>query len=143
MSGTVDSATASISFTQLAPTSYQYSINLTNTGAAPIQTFWFAWDDVPDVNFMTAQPTSICLKAAERWPNSSQIARQNFARCRHERPPPRRPHKTCEVTWPTRLGSCWRTGCRRAPDCDDGMPNMAANRGRMPFPSAIVAGLGN
>lgn len=59
MSGTVDSATASISFTQLAATSYQYSINLTNTGTAPIQTFWFAWDDVPDANFMTAQPTSI------------------------------------------------------------------------------------
>ena len=59
MSGTVDSATASIAFTQLTSSSYQFSLSLTNTGTAPIQTFWFAWDDFPDVNFMTAVPTSI------------------------------------------------------------------------------------
>ncbi len=60
MSGTVDSATAKITFSQLNQTTYQYSISLTNTAAAArIETFWFAWDDLPDANFMTVNPVNV------------------------------------------------------------------------------------
>jgi hypothetical protein len=42
---------------------YQYSISLSNISAGTqpgsIATFWFAWDDVPEANFMTVQPTQI------------------------------------------------------------------------------------
>ena len=59
MTGTVDQATAKLTFSQVSPGTYQYNLSLTNTGTAAIQTFWFAWDDVPDTNFMTVSPTSI------------------------------------------------------------------------------------
>jgi hypothetical protein len=39
---------------------FQYSISLTNTSASsPVGTFWFAWDDVPDTNFLIDPPSSI------------------------------------------------------------------------------------
>ncbi len=59
---TVDSATANLTYTQINPTTYEYTITLTNTAAsASIATFWFAWDDVPDVNFMTVSPNIVTM----------------------------------------------------------------------------------
>jgi hypothetical protein len=43
---------------------FQYTITLTNTSAAStIGTFWFAWDDQPDTNFLITQPTGITAPA--------------------------------------------------------------------------------
>ncbi len=39
---------------------FQYTIALTNTSnTSPIGTFWFAWDDQPDTNFLISPPTDI------------------------------------------------------------------------------------
>lgn len=45
-----ESASASIAVTQLDPTTYKYSITLTDTGTTPIGTFWFSW--VPGEGFL-------------------------------------------------------------------------------------------
>jgi hypothetical protein len=52
-----ESATASIAGIANGLGGYQYTITLTNTGTAPIGIFWFAWDDVPEQDFMTQNPT--------------------------------------------------------------------------------------
>ena len=53
-----ETASAIISSAGTGPT-FQYSITLQNTGPTQIGTFWFAWDDVPDDDFMTVMPTSV------------------------------------------------------------------------------------
>jgi hypothetical protein len=51
---------ATATFTSLAVAGgFQYTITLNNIGPVAIHTFWFAWDDQPDTNFMTAVPTSV------------------------------------------------------------------------------------
>ena len=55
MSGT-ESATATVTGVSSGPGVFQYTVSLTNTGTAPIGIFWFAWDDLPDQDFMNAQP---------------------------------------------------------------------------------------
>jgi hypothetical protein len=59
MSGTIENATGtlSVSAVQNSPGTFQYTVNLTDTGTTTIGTFWFAWDDVPDQDFMSSQPT--------------------------------------------------------------------------------------
>ena len=52
-----ESATATLSSTQLSPTSWQYSLTLNDTGTTDIGTFWFAW--VPGKDFMPTAPTSV------------------------------------------------------------------------------------
>jgi hypothetical protein len=52
-----ESATASMVGVSNGPASFQYTITLTNTGTAPLGIFWFAWDDVPEQDFMTQNPT--------------------------------------------------------------------------------------
>jgi hypothetical protein len=54
-----ESATATFVDTQTSPGVYQYTITLTDTGTTPIGTFWFAWDDVPDQDFMSQIPTNV------------------------------------------------------------------------------------
>jgi hypothetical protein len=49
------SATATISSQQLSPSSYQYSLTLTNTGTTAIGTFWFAW--FPAYDLLSTAPT--------------------------------------------------------------------------------------
>jgi hypothetical protein len=51
-----ESATASIVDVPNGQGAYQYTITLTNTGTAPIGIFWFAWDDVPEQDFMNQIP---------------------------------------------------------------------------------------
>ena len=53
------SASTTMTYTQLGPGSYQYTIDLTNTDASsPIGTFWFSW--VPfGYNFMPTAPTVV------------------------------------------------------------------------------------
>jgi Ca2+-binding RTX toxin-like protein len=50
-----ESASASISFVNLDPTTYQYSITVTDTGTTPIGTFWFSW--VPGQGYLPVIPT--------------------------------------------------------------------------------------
>lgn len=57
MSGT-ENATATMSGLQTGPGVFQYTITLTDTGTTAIGTFWFAWDDVPDQDFMNQQPSN-------------------------------------------------------------------------------------
>ena len=56
MSGT-ESATATVTGVSNGPGVFQYTVSLTNTGTAPIGIFWFAWDDLPDQDFMNAVPS--------------------------------------------------------------------------------------
>jgi len=51
------SASATITRQQLGPTSYQYSLTLTDTGTTPIGTFWFGW--IPAYDLLPSAPTSI------------------------------------------------------------------------------------
>lgn len=53
-----ETASATISFIQLDPTTFEYDITLNNTGATTIGTFWFAWDDLPDQNFLSTLPAA-------------------------------------------------------------------------------------
>jgi hypothetical protein len=55
----VENATATLSPLQISPGVFQYTIALTDTGNTAVHTFWFAWDDVPDQDFMSRQPTSV------------------------------------------------------------------------------------
>lgn len=55
--GAALSASATISQQQLGPTSYQYSLTLTDTGTTPIGTFWFGW--IPGYDLLPSAPTSI------------------------------------------------------------------------------------
>jgi hypothetical protein len=52
-------ASATISDTQLSPTSYKYTLTLSDAAGSPspIGTFWFAW--VPGKDFLTTSPTSV------------------------------------------------------------------------------------
>jgi len=54
------SETASATYTS-APSgpNFTYSITLNDTGSTQIGTFWFAWDDLPEQNFMTSDPTNV------------------------------------------------------------------------------------
>ena len=51
-----ESATATLNSVSNGPGSFSYTVTLTNTGTAPIGIFWFAWDDLPDQDFMTQVP---------------------------------------------------------------------------------------
>jgi hypothetical protein len=48
-------ASATISSQQLGPSSYKYSMTLTNTGDTPIGTFWFGW--IPAYDLLPSHPT--------------------------------------------------------------------------------------
>lgn len=50
-----ESASASIAGLQVDPTTFQYSITLTDTGTTPIGTFWFSW--VPGQGYLPNIPT--------------------------------------------------------------------------------------
>jgi hypothetical protein len=50
-------ASATITPSQLGPSSYEYAMTLTNTGTTPIGTFWFAW--IPGYDLLPRAPTSI------------------------------------------------------------------------------------
>jgi hypothetical protein len=52
-----ETASATITATQLAPAEWQYSITLDDTGSTTVGTFWFSW--VPGEDFMGTQPTNI------------------------------------------------------------------------------------
>jgi hypothetical protein len=58
-----ETAQATMGVVQLGVNSYQYTISLFNTSSlasgATIGTFWFAWDDSPDVNFLISKPTVV------------------------------------------------------------------------------------
>ena len=55
-----ETVTATMATDQLGPTTFKYTITLTNTSAtSPVATFWFAWDDVPDTNFLIDPPTNV------------------------------------------------------------------------------------
>ena len=56
-----EAATAVISATQLAPSNFQYTVTLTDSGTTPIGTFWFAW--VPGRDYLDTSPTSITAPA--------------------------------------------------------------------------------
>jgi hypothetical protein len=52
-----ETASATITATQLAPAEWQYSVTLDDTGSTTVGTFWFAW--VPGKDFLDTQPTNI------------------------------------------------------------------------------------
>jgi hypothetical protein len=56
-------ASAVISSTQLTPTTFQYTMDLTDAGTTNIGTFWFSW--VPGEGFMDSAPLS--LSAPANW----------------------------------------------------------------------------
>ena len=51
-----EAASATLSSTEISPTSWQYSLTLNDTGTTDIGTLWFAW--VPGENFMSSAPTN-------------------------------------------------------------------------------------
>jgi hypothetical protein len=55
-----ETASATMTTTPLSGGEFQYTITLTNTSTtSTIGTFWFAWDDQPDTNFLITQPTNV------------------------------------------------------------------------------------
>ena len=50
------SANATVAYQQLSPTSYQYTVSLTNTGDTNISTLWFGW--IPAYDLLASAPTS-------------------------------------------------------------------------------------
>jgi hypothetical protein len=52
-----ESAAASISASQLTPTTFQYSLTLNDTGSTTVGTFWFAW--IPGQDYLATLPTGI------------------------------------------------------------------------------------
>ncbi|MFO1159012.1 MAG: hypothetical protein U1E60_24385 [Reyranellaceae bacterium] len=50
-----ESASATISVVQINPTTYQYSITVTDTGSTPIGTFWFSW--IPGQGYLPNLPS--------------------------------------------------------------------------------------
>ena len=51
------SASGTLSAQQLGPSSYKYSMTLTNTGTTPIGTFWFSW--IPFYDLLPSSPTEV------------------------------------------------------------------------------------
>ena len=51
------SASATIAIAQLDPTTYRYSVTLTDTGTTPIGTFWFSW--LPGQGYLPDIPTFV------------------------------------------------------------------------------------
>ena len=56
-------ATTDFTSSQINPSLFQYAITLHNTGTTTVGTLWFAWDDVPDQNFMASAPSAILQPA--------------------------------------------------------------------------------
>jgi hypothetical protein len=56
MSETVSAQLAAVA---AGANSYEYTVTLDDTGPTPIGTFWFAWDDFPDQNFLPVAPTAV------------------------------------------------------------------------------------
>src|SRR5215469_4136593 len=54
-----ESASATMAVSQVDPSTFQYTIMLTDTGQTPIGTFWFAWIPYPDENFLATPPTAV------------------------------------------------------------------------------------
>ena len=52
-------ATTDFTSSPLNPSLFRYDITLNNTGDTTVGTLWFAWDDVPDQNFMPSVPSAI------------------------------------------------------------------------------------
>lgn len=57
-----ESASATISATQLSSGMWQYNLVLTDTGTTNVGTFWLSW--IPGENFMPVSPTSITAPAS-------------------------------------------------------------------------------
>jgi hypothetical protein len=64
-------ATATISSQQLSPTSYQYSLTLTNTGDTNISTFWFGW--IPSYDLLPSAPTAFTAPAGWAGINAHDV----------------------------------------------------------------------
>lgn len=56
-------ATTDFTSSQINPSLFHYGIKLNNAGDTTIGTFWFAWDDFPDQNFMPTSPSQITSPA--------------------------------------------------------------------------------
>ncbi len=55
-------ANATLSSTELSPTSWQYSLTLTDAGTTNIGSFWLAW--IPGQDYMPTSPTNITSASA-------------------------------------------------------------------------------
>jgi hypothetical protein len=55
-------ADATISATQLTPTTWHYTLTLTDAGTTNVGTFWFAW--IPGQDYMPTQPVNIASPAS-------------------------------------------------------------------------------
>ena len=64
-----ESASATITATQLGPSTYQYTVMLDDTGSTTIGTFWFAW--VPGEDFLDTKPSSVTAPAG--WTTTLQM----------------------------------------------------------------------
>ena len=63
-----ETVSATMAVNQVGPTTFQYSISLTDTSeSTPVGTFWFAWDDVPDTNFLISSPISGTIASPTGW----------------------------------------------------------------------------
>ena len=54
-----ETASATIVATPIAGDEFQYTITLNDTGTTTIGTVWFAWDDLPDQNFLKTAPSTV------------------------------------------------------------------------------------
>ena len=68
-----ESASATITATQLGPSTYQYTVMLDDTGSTTIGTFWFAW--VPGEDFLDTKPSSVTAPAG--WTDNITNAGSN------------------------------------------------------------------
>jgi hypothetical protein len=55
----IENAVGTLTATAAGGGAFNYTVQLTDTGNTPVGTFWFAWDDVPDQDFMNQQPTNV------------------------------------------------------------------------------------
>ena len=62
-----ESVTATIASSQLNQTTFSYSATLINTGTTTVGTFWFAWDDVPNADFLISSPNVATLASPPGW----------------------------------------------------------------------------
>lgn len=67
-----ESASATITSSQINSATWNYSLTLKNTGTTGIGTFWFAW--VPGQSYMTANPSNVLAPGGwENGPDSQLV----------------------------------------------------------------------
>jgi hypothetical protein len=63
-----ETVTATMAIDQVDPTTFRYTISLTDTSAtSPVGTFWFAWEPCPCLNFLPDPPNAGSITSPAGW----------------------------------------------------------------------------